>query len=186
MTYRRADTSSTTAAMTAIPVIVPARICGSTDRGSGVPRRSARWLRVQSPYPAAAITAPSTISGTPEHMPAPGDGREGRQQLHDGQPGDHQRERRAAPSQESALVSERESRVRLGLGRGSSLGVILGRMSAVRHQLASVTYARDASITESIMPQVPAPAGPTRFGRGEQFRIYYVRSGCDCSAIALA
>ena len=36
------------AEMIAIPVIVAARIHGMIDRGSGSPRRSARWLRTHS------------------------------------------------------------------------------------------------------------------------------------------
>src|SRR5277367_5554801 len=63
--HRRAETSRTTAAMTAIPVTVAARSHGRIDRGSGSPRRSARWLRTHSAYAATASTAPSTISGTP-------------------------------------------------------------------------------------------------------------------------
>ena len=38
---------------------------GMTDRGSGWPCRSARWLLTHSLYAATATTAPNTISGTP-------------------------------------------------------------------------------------------------------------------------
>ncbi len=43
-----ADSKTTTAATAPMAVIVTARIHGSTERGSGSPRRSARWLRAHS------------------------------------------------------------------------------------------------------------------------------------------
>src|SRR2546429_3652322 len=63
--YRSAEPSTTTAAMTAITVTTAASSCGMTDRGSGWPCRSARWLLTHSLYAATATTAPNTISGTP-------------------------------------------------------------------------------------------------------------------------
>ena len=47
--HRSAETSRTIAEMIAIPAIVAARIHGMTERGSGSPRRSARWFRIHSP-----------------------------------------------------------------------------------------------------------------------------------------
>src|SRR5450756_556512 len=64
-THRRADTSRTTAEMSAIPAIAAARIHGMNDCGSGSPRRSREWLRTHSASATTASTAPSAISGTP-------------------------------------------------------------------------------------------------------------------------
>src|ERR1700736_1456517 len=63
--HRSAETSTTTAAMTAITVMTAVSSQGMTDRGSGRPRRRARWLLTHSPYAVTATTAPNTISGTP-------------------------------------------------------------------------------------------------------------------------
>src|SRR5215469_14784267 len=63
--YLAADSSKTTADMTAMAAMVTVRITGRNDRGTGLPLRSARWLRTHSTYPATATIAPSTISGTP-------------------------------------------------------------------------------------------------------------------------
>ena len=46
--YRSAETSTTTAAMAAITVMTTASSRGMTDRGSGWPCRSARWLLTHS------------------------------------------------------------------------------------------------------------------------------------------
>ena len=49
-----------------------------------------------------------------EHMPAPGDTRERRQQLDHAETRHHQREGRAAPGQERALVGEGEPGIGFG------------------------------------------------------------------------
>jgi hypothetical protein len=63
--YLVADSRTTMAARVATPPMVAASSLGRTDLGSPCPRRSARWLRIMSAYAVTAMTAPSTMSGTP-------------------------------------------------------------------------------------------------------------------------
>ena len=104
--------------MTAMTVMTAVSSRGMTDRGSGWPSRIARWLLPHSRYATTATTAPNTISGTPEYVPAPRDAGERRQQLDHAETRHHQREGRAAPGQEGALVGEGEP----GIGFGAVIG----------------------------------------------------------------
>jgi len=108
MAYLTAETSRTVADRTATPVMVAARIMGSTERGSAAPRRSAAWARRHSRYAVTDMPAPSTISGTPRTCRAPRNAGKRWQQLDDAQAGHNQRERGPVPGQEGALVGQGE------------------------------------------------------------------------------
>ncbi len=94
---------------------------GRMDRGSGSPRRIAVWFRFISQYAATAITAPSTISGTPTMWRPYRHAGERRQQLDNAEAGRDQCQRGPVPGQEGPLIRQRETRVRLGFGRRTGL-----------------------------------------------------------------